>query len=886
MKKGLPDFSQVIAGENFVAYAPYQGIGEVTVIPLTLQIAQQASGKPAFFLELIRGITPFALPKPHGMIDVRVEVSPVEKSFLEAVRTHWPDRAVVKPAFNQGFFRFQSLSDRIDSSAADLLAPVTMGGTLVARLRYTRLLSLEALSVIKQALQQELLALDAFAELEIKGVAPRVPATVTFNPADLIQAVEGLLNTERKIAVSQLTAFFAQDRSALPFLAVQAEGPFTDEAFGTAMTDWILARFGSFTPAPDNDPQPYWFLPESGDAGIFIWNLSDPLETSRILTFQFDALAEARALVQTAGINALYSERVIPPLQTGFLRVLVTHELPDLPETILQVGVRFEAPPNPPHRVQAISKTVVFTPGGSSEVAELRFSPAEPQVYYYVPFVVFQTASGTQELTGDARQSTEQHLRIHELPVQLVTIEAAAPLLKQATLHGSYEWEGAGKPQSMPFSLTTAQPTTTLVVPTEADGRARCAVEAVSVDDSERRVQAEFYPTGPLRLDLFSFPGYGPHRVEFVGQLTEEDALIVLHCLPEEEPPETATPSVLTLTADKPQKVWTWFANNLFRPGFRYRVLNESGEELMGWSEVQSAYSATVSIDPRQNNSENMFDDDAVFEDLRYFKNPDEVNSYYYLPEGPKPQRDAAGKPSLLLTVMGGAGFLQLGTVWEADPVTLEELRSHIANKLNETAASIPLNFAPVEVEKVEVVVKTGSGEKVLATSRSAGYPPFSAIFNATVTQDDQNAVVAALHQQKEVLRVDYHAIRETQETASVRIQGTIRGAASSLSDNESLENCKEWVVNAIAAGTLKIVKSGSKKASEELRQAAEEEAVNAAAEQVLRYVQGSPMQADKAEMNVLSEKSETVPHPIILTTDVSTWFSGNEGDSHIRIVG
>ncbi|RAJ96065.1 hypothetical protein LX87_03815 [Larkinella arboricola] len=885
MKKGLPDFSQVIGGENGIAYAPYQGIGDVSVIPLTLQVARQDDGKPAFFLELIRGVTPFSLPKPHGMIDLRLDVGSVETSFLETVRNRWPERAMIKPSFNQGFFRFRSLSDRVDNAGADLLAPVTMGGLLVSRLRYTRLLSLEALTAIKQALQEELLVLDAFAELEVKGVAPRLPATVEFNPGDLMRTVEPLLNPGRQMPVSRLVEFFRQDRSAFPFLSIQAEGPFTEDEFGTTLADWIMARFGRFTPSPDDDPQPYWHLPESSEQGRFIWKFSDPLETSRILTFQFDALAEARKLVQMAGLNTVYTERVIPPLQTGFLRILVTHELPELPDSVLQVGVRFQAPPNPPHRLQAINKTVVFTPGQSSEVAELQFSPVERQEYSYAPFVVFRTAAGTQELTGESRLSADQHLRIRDLPVTLVAIEAATDLLNEATLHGLYQWEMAGNAKSMAFNLSASQPKTTLVVPAEVNGLPTCVVEAVAVD-SDGRVQAEFYPNGSLRLDSFSFPGYGPHSVEFVGQWKEPDALIVLHCLPEEEPPEGSSPTVLTLTMDKPRKSWSWFADSMFHPGFRYRVLNGGGEELLPWSEIQSPYTGTVRVDPHQKDSEDMYDGNQLFNGLRYFKNPDEENGYYYLPEQPKPQTDPDGKPTLSLIVMGGNGFLQLGTVWEADAVTLEELRSHIANERNEPAAAIQLNFAPVEVEKVEVVLKTGSEEKVLATSSSSGYPPFSAIFSAAVTKDDQNAVVAALHQQKDVLRVDYHTVRQTDESVTVTIRGRIQQAPDGLAENASLQECKEWVVAAVASETLHMVKTGSKKASGELWQTAEEEALEAAAEQVSRYVRGTVFQADEAQINVVSEKSETASTPVIFSTDVSTWFSGNEGNSHIRIGG
>ncbi|MFD1141238.1 hypothetical protein ACFQ4C_08970 [Larkinella insperata] len=885
MKKGLPDFSQVVAGGNGIAYAPYQGIGDVSVIPLTLQVAPQGNGKPAFYLELIRGITPFALPKPHGMIDLRLEVGSVETAFLETVRAAWPERAMVQPMFNQGFFRFRSLSDRLDSAADDLLAPVPMGGMLLSRLRYTRLLSLEALSAIKQALQQELLVLDAFAELEVKGVAPRLPVTVEFDPADLIRALETLLNAERKMPVRRLADFFAQDRSAFPFLSIQADEPYTEKEFGITLSDWILARFGTFTPSPDDDPQPYWYLPESGEEGTFRWQLSEPLETSRILTFQFDALAEARKLVQTAGLNTIYSERVIPPLQTGFLRVLVTHELPELPESVLQIGVRFQAPPNPPHRVQAINKTVIFTPGKSSEVAELQFSPAEPQQYAYAPFVVFRTATGSQELTGEPRQSSEQHVRIHDLPVNLLAIEAATDLLNEATLHGLYQWEVAGEPKSVAFNLSASQPQTTLVVPAGGSTLAKCVVEAVSID-SDARVRTEFYPTGRLRLDRFSFAGYGPHSVEFVGPLTEEDSLIVVHCLPENEPLDGANPSVLTLTADRPQKTWTWFAESLFHPGFCYRVLNADGKELLPWSEIQSPFVGTVRVDPPQKDSEDMSDGNQLFDGLRYFKNPDEENAYYYLPEQPKPQTGADGKPTLSLMVLGGTGFLQLGTVWEADPVTLEELRSHIANEHNEATTSIRLNFAPVEVEKVEVVVQTGSEEKVLASSGSSGYPPFSAIFNASVAQDDQNAVVAALHQQKGMLRVDYQTVQEALESVKVTIRGAIPTVGASLSELSSLPRCREWVVAAIASGKLEREKTGSKKASGELWRAAEEEALDAAAEQVFRYAKGTVFQADETRINVVAEKSETVSNSAIFTTDVSTWFSGNDGDSHIRIGG
>lgn len=892
MLQGLPDFSQSVAGEHFIAFAPYEGIGNVAVIPLVLNIAKNPDGKPAFLLESVRTTNPFGALKPHGILDLRLVMGALEPAYVSRVREKWQRAPIVTPYFYQGFLRFYAKEGALQADTSDLQHAESLEGLSLSKIRLTRQISTESVTLLKKALQGDTLLLNACAELELKGVAPRVGATVEFDPAELIRAIEKLADPERRVTVSSLVKYLKEQLNSLPLSFRQKEVSFTPDAFAVTMSDWILARFATFTPAPEDLLEPHIKLFTSSEAGRgkFTWDLSQPLFTSRIFIFQFDALAEARELVRSKGINALFLETVLQPLNTGYLRLMITHELPKSPESIVSIGVKLNAPPTS-QRSQAINKTVILPSTEQSVFAELRFSPAEKQQYTYTTFAVLRDSRGTKELLGvpTVASGGRLKLKIDDFPVELIEMEASSALLKVATVQGTYSWKEKEKEASTTVKLTTDKPKTTLGFAKNTIADAKCILEAWD-KSSLGVVKAEFNSLDNLYVDLFAFAEYGPHTINISCIFGDSDKLFALELLPEGKEPIAKNLTLLSFTPKEPQRSWQWYADSIFQPGFRYRTYKTSNKPQDGWSAIQSPFLGTLEIDLAKVNIKPMpevpkLDGDRDFEGVRYFQNPADEHSFYFIPLEPGPQMDGEGEPTLSLIIAGDMNMLQLETQWQADSEVIERLRKKIATENKElTPALIRMSFAPIQVEKVDLIMKNSEEEQILSTTQPSGFSSQSAIFNLTLTDEQKDKVIAALHEKKDTLQIRYYAARDRQEKIQLTIQGDIREAKRELnSTTASLEDCRVWIVNAIGAGKLKIMKSGDDKTGNKLWQQAEKEAMEITTTQVLRFVQTGKVQPDAAKFSVVVEQVYTTSIPFFTTTDVGTWFSGNKGDDHIQ---
>jgi hypothetical protein len=165
------------------------------------------------------------------------------------VRFLRPDPAI----FAAGFLRWQPAGN-VDELPADLRTPTSLawGGLTTARCLLK--LSLAAGLLLKGALLNKLLALYATAELELLGVAPRLPLRIRFDPAALLGALAEQADEQRRLARVKLLGFLRQDLRSLP-LEIRGELDDPDE-FAATLADWVRARFGVFVPSPHEDGQP------------------------------------------------------------------------------------------------------------------------------------------------------------------------------------------------------------------------------------------------------------------------------------------------------------------------------------------------------------------------------------------------------------------------------------------------------------------------------------------------------------------------------------------------------------------------------------------------------------------------------------------------------
>src|SRR5262249_17530222 len=208
-------------------------------------------------------------------------------------------------------------------------------------------LSESATMQLKGALEGNVLPLTACAEVELVGVAPRLPLTATFDPAALLGALAALLDDQRRIARAALLEVMAERGGSWLFGLVGSLADADVPLFAEALTDWVRARFGSFVAAPGSDMTPHLALVGQSASGTVALDLAQPLQAGRGFVLELDPIEAARALVRQQGIDTVFRATVVPSLQTGYPPVSVAANLPTR-RRVLSIRAHPSAAPHPP----------------------------------------------------------------------------------------------------------------------------------------------------------------------------------------------------------------------------------------------------------------------------------------------------------------------------------------------------------------------------------------------------------------------------------------------------------------------------------------------------------------------------------------------------------
>jgi hypothetical protein len=878
MLKGMPDFSQVIQGADFMAFAPYEAGSQVTVVPTALKIAQTVVGNPAFVIELVRSANPFDGAAPHGFLYMTLELGALSDAMMTAIRSAGHPQPLTKAPFYQGFIRFFVKTDVFDETAVknELAEAIPLDSGSVFKMPLMRKLSASAALVLKRALQGNVVLMEAYAQLELKGVAARLPMSIEFDPAEFIALIEKRGDENHCIALPTLFDYLKTNLQQLPIRFLKKDETIDNQLFIETLIDWLIHRFYTFVPAPVTNLVPHIQLKEKINHGKFIWDFSEPLLVSRMFDFRLDALSAAQQVVTDKGLESVFKETVIQNLNTGFLPLVVQHVFSMLPENVLKIGVKIAAPANAYRG--SLLETVYLDPKKDSFIISLKFSPREQEkIYTYQTFVVLKDSSGTRELKSATIASKEPILRLgyNDFPIQFIPMEANLSLLKQVPLKIKWEWQELEQPRNMEFELTALKPTYTLALPKE--GIVPSQVTVAATDKlSSKTLELKLDATTHLYIDRYSFPEFGAHAVHIECVFGEADKLMTFDFLPESQSETLQHITTLSFTPTQSQRTWTWFTDSMFQAGFRYRLHPNNG--LGKWSAVQSPFLGTLQVGFTQNSKPPMdgvpfLKGDKDQGNIRYFKNNSDTANDYFIPLKPTATKSSNGDFSLSLMIFGSTGILQLGTEWSADTSILDTIKSNTGRRLI---------FAPIVLERADLVLVNDSKTSVLESSKTSAHAPYHAIFNASLDDAQQNLVIAALHQRKNVLQVQYYAARVVDTKAFVKIEGNISTAKRNLNPNATLSDCKEWLLKAIDDQILTKTIQSDELTPKIFLSSVEAEAIDKAANEVFRFIKDTTASIKAYSLTELS-KTQAVELPFVVTTDIGDWFTGNEADQYIK---
>jgi hypothetical protein len=579
-RQGLPDFAQPIQLDRGLVFYPYEGVGPFLVVPSGLTVGDRGDGQPDFGLTLVRGQSPLLPPKPYGMLDFALQPEVPIAAALMAVRQPAPQALVQPVTFSSGWLRLYP-AVKGAALAAELTVPIGLAWNGLTTGRYHLRLTDTTAVMLKGALISQVLQIMARAELEIVGIAPRLPLTVQFDPAVLLAQLVSLGNGQRQVADAAIVEYFRQDPALLP-LTLSGAMP-AREDFALTMADWVRAHYGQFGPAA-TATSPAMITLATATPGLQTWDLAQPQVTARTVVLTLDPLESARQLVQAQGLNAVLHETIVPPLPTGTLAVTVQANLPAPLLGVLALGVTLTAPPVLPHRPQAKIASAELTAALEAGPLRLQLSPLEPPQYTVATYVILADAQGAEQLWSAEMpgQGDRLLLQPNQFPVNFITVGADRALLQQATLQGQCCWQEGDTARSQPFTLTGTQPLMTLALPKTAL-HPTLEFTARSIAGTQTRTIAPF-PARNYQVGLHSFPEFGPQQVPITCEFVDHRPFYAIDLQPE----ASTDISLLMFTPAAPEQVWQWLVSSPFQSGYRYRPHRDPGLTVAEWSPDQS----------------------------------------------------------------------------------------------------------------------------------------------------------------------------------------------------------------------------------------------------------------------------------------------------------
>ena len=580
-----PDWQRLERADGVALLGPLAEGGAHYALPDSLEIARDGDRRPELRLELVRGVSPDLPPAPYGVLELSLALGYPLARALELVRGADLEATVTRAPVLDAWLTLRVLGD-IDHPD-DLMTPAPVRWDGLERAAWVLRLSSGSAALVRDCLEGGAVVLEASAQLEVEGIAPRLPLRARAVPAILAERLRALADAEGRVARAALVEYFSGTSTELPF---EFQGPLPDvprAALGERLADLVRTHLASFSPALD-EPEGLLALnpPEALERDQFEWDLSRPERTARALTLTFNPLAAARAWAAEHGGGGFVATTEVPSLSTGVVSIAIDASLPALRRGVLETGVTVSVPAKPPHRVQSLVKTVTLAPPGDSAEIQLRLAPGEPLEFGYTSYAVVTDAGGIERLTAQQRPGGGERLALSaaDFPVRFIAVAASQALLRIADVEATIARIRAGTEITESYALTAEVPALAIAVPRDEPDPA-LAIEA-SERGSGRLVRIE--GASEALVDLHSFPGYGPHRVEVECSFEADEEVYAIELAPEGRTEDPNAIGVVHLTPAAPRKSWSWFSASPFAGGFHYRPYAGPGRAAAGWSEVRA----------------------------------------------------------------------------------------------------------------------------------------------------------------------------------------------------------------------------------------------------------------------------------------------------------
>lgn len=423
------------------------------------------------------------------------------------------------------------------------------------------------------ALQRGLLAVGASAWLRVRGVAERVPLTLSFDPAALLAAVRALAGGGNAIDAGLLRQRLIDTPHLLGLGLPERSGDIPKEILADAVLDRIAARFAAPTPSPADAPVGVRlvFDPAAMAAGRVQWNLADALLAPRLLTLEADPLGPLRTLAAGDLHDRVVRRFDVRALASGWRSLSVRANLPDRRVGVASAQVELQVPAKPPARMFTLKATAPLAASDKPVSLDLRLSPSEPLAYQWQANAVLLNEGKVETVKGPLRSGDREHLLVgaDDFGLRWLPVEVEPAFLQQADIEVECYGLRKGKPWSARATLDAARPDLAFAVPFDVDDAAIRAVARARGDGAQRAMAP--LPADSLRLDAFSFDGSGSRELALDCEFDDDARQCAIEIAPEDGIDDPQRRKRLSFTRARPQQDWGWLALSPFRSGYRWR---------------------------------------------------------------------------------------------------------------------------------------------------------------------------------------------------------------------------------------------------------------------------------------------------------------------------
>lgn len=573
--RGLPDFQNYLDAAGNLTFAAYEITGEYILLPDCLAPVEPDGKNRACRLTFVRGASPKMSPEPHGMFECLLSLRYREEEALQSIRKLRPE-AVLRPAnFSRGIVYLELPNENRVSRELNGFGP------LFREFNFSLKLSEEAACMAKYLSEKNFERVFGRVELMLEGISPRLPVKVLFDYPGMLAGMERFFGKGQDMGRPEILKFFSQPPRALPLeitgISREEIRAFAPGLLAQILTDRFINRFGT--------------RPVSGMEGSFEWDLSVPHRTSRSYTLPLRVLADP-------GKDAPCQKVEIPVFRTEPRQVKISADLPSRIYGLFSLGVTLRVP----GKSEMFSKSMELKLDEKYEAVISRgFSLTTESEYAYSTFAVVRSPYGPKLLKSPEKthKGDRLNLTVRDFPLDFVWVEAARRLLRLAELQGSCTWLEDGLEISQPFDFvgvensigveasTGEKPCRLAIsVPWKGDRKKwkrNPLMEIRALSRTEEKRLHLVRRAGSLRLDLPSFPEYGPQKLEIRCSFEPGVKYCILEFLPEGKEPCRENAGMLHFTPSCPLQEWTWFADSPFRRRYRFRR-RELNKEPGPWS--------------------------------------------------------------------------------------------------------------------------------------------------------------------------------------------------------------------------------------------------------------------------------------------------------------